>query len=63
MLFHVIPEAIAITRKKGVFRQVKVYYRKDRIYVAYGNGFIYVTKNGSSVPDISIVDIDVPFKK
>jgi hypothetical protein len=63
-MFHVIEDATAIIRmKKGVFRQVKMYHRKDRLFVGYGSGFIRVTSKfgeawGTSHPDISVIDFD-----
>lgn len=48
MLFNVIPDAIVITRSKGVFNQRKVYVRKGYIYVAFGSGFIRLMSNGTN---------------
>lgn len=69
MLFHIIPDANAITRNNGVYRQVKVYRRRhrtedrDRIYVGYGGGFVYLSRNGgTSGPKLHCEDVDLPFE-
>lgn len=67
MLFHIIPEAQAILRNNGVYRQVKVFRRRhrgedrDRIFVAYGGGFVYVMRNGTSVSKLHCEDVMLPF--
>lgn len=69
MLFHIIPEAQAIIRTGGIYRQVKVYRRRtknednDRIYVAYGSGYVYLCRQGTSVPKLHWEEIDLPFKE
>jgi len=63
-LFTIIEDAQAIVRlPKGVHKQVKVYHRTGRIYVAHGGGFVCVTAkfgdaHGTSHPDVKVVDID-----
>ena len=37
--FHVIDDAAAILRVKGVYRQVKLYRRGDALFAGYGAGF------------------------
>lgn len=59
--FHVIDDAAAIIRAKGVYRQVKVYRRGDALFAAYGTGFIKLSSSGgTSHPNISWLDIDLP---
>ncbi len=62
MLFYQIPDAVAIVRKKGLFRQVKVYYRGRHIYAQQGSGFVFITNHGTSIPDLKVVDIDLGFE-
>lgn len=60
--FHVIDGAVVILRSKGVFKQVKAYQRNDRIYAAYGSGFISLSKSGTSAPNISVDEYDLGFE-
>lgn len=54
MLFHVIPDAQAVLRSRGVFRQVPVFRRGQQLFAKYGAGFIMLrTAGGTSVPYIS----------
>jgi hypothetical protein len=58
-LFHVIEDAFAIVRSRGVYRQVKVYRRGTEIFVAHGGGYAkLVGMHGCTVPDLYIVDIE-----
>ena len=60
-LFHVIDDAQAIVRSRGVYRQVKVYHRGGKVYAGHGNGFIRLhAHNGTSAPNISWVGLDLP---
>lgn len=57
--FHVINDAAIILRKKGVYRQVKVYRRGRELFAAHGAGFIGLRANGgTTVPHISWIEID-----
>lgn len=59
--FHVIDDAAAIIRTKGVFRQVKVYRRGEALYAGHGSGFIKLSAGGgTSTPNVSWLDIDLP---
>lgn len=66
--FHRIEDAVAIIRLKGgIFKQVNVYHRNGKVYVAYGSGFVRLYSKfgevwGTSNPNVSVVDIsqDVP---
>lgn len=56
--FHVIEDALVILRTKGVYKQVKAYQRRGRIYAAQGSSFIAMSKTGTSVPNTSIEDFE-----
>jgi hypothetical protein len=57
-LFHIIEDAFVIVRRRGVFRQAKVFARGDSIYAGYGSGFVMLLASGaSSVPDLLWKDI------
>lgn len=61
-MFVLIEDAYAILRSKGVFKQVKVYERDGRIFVAYGSGYISVNHlNGTSVHTVIVDEIILPF--
>lgn len=53
-LFHIIPNAFVILHAKGVYRQAALYEYDNHIYAKYGNGFIQLSKNGTSVSNVSI---------
>lgn len=60
-LFHVVEDAIIITRSKGVFKQVKVYRRGDKLFAAHGSGFIAFRQGGNtSHPDVFWVEVEGP---
>lgn len=60
-LFHIIPDAQAILRSKGVFKQAKVYRRGDRIYAQWGSGFIRLGgRDATSCPGVSYESLDLP---
>lgn len=62
-LFHIIDDACVILRSRGVFKQAKVYRRDGVLYAGHAGGFITLRKNGgTSVPSISWIDTDAPFK-
>lgn len=57
--FHVIDDAAVILRSKGVYRQAKLYWRAERLYAGYGNGFIMLYQHGrTGVPNISWDELD-----
>lgn len=56
--FHVIEDATVILRTKGVFKQVKAYQRRGRIYAAQGSSYIALSKSGTSVPNTSVDDYE-----
>lgn len=60
-LFHIIEDAVCITRRKGVHRQVKVYHREDRVYVLIFGGFVRVHGGGTTaLLDLSWEEIEGP---
>lgn len=63
-MFHEIPDAVAITRQNGIFRQCKVFRYNDRIFIRHGAGFIWVLNNGdTSCPTVRVEEIELPFAK
>lgn len=60
--FHVIDDAVVILRSKGVYKQVKAYERNDRIYAAYGSGYISLSKSGTSAPNVSVDEYELGFE-
>lgn len=66
-LFHRIDEAQAIVSKGGVFKQVEVYHRDGKVYVATAGGYARVTTKfgstwGTTIPALKVHDMshDVP---
>ena len=61
-LFHIIPDAQVICRaKNGTFFQRKVYRRGDRLYAAWGGGFIRLgAGDATSNPNVSYESLDMP---
>lgn len=57
-LFHVIDDAFAILRSRGVYKQAKLYERKGRIYAQHGSGFIALTRSGTTAPNVSVDEIE-----
>lgn len=58
-LFHVIDGAQAILHSRGVYRQVPLFRREDRIYAKWGSGFVRLgSGSGTSVPHVSWRAID-----
>lgn len=59
--FTVIPEGQAIVGTRGVYRQVPVYARGEKIYARHGSGYVRLIQGGStSAPNIRWVEIDTP---
>ena len=58
-LFHKIEDAQAIISSRGVYRQVDVYQRDGYVYVKWGNGFIWLGRNGTSKPDVMFHELFV----
>lgn len=60
-LFHVVEDAIIITRSKGVYKQLKVYRRGDKLFAAHDSGFIMLRQGGNtSHPDVTWVEVEAP---
>ena len=59
--FTIIPEAQAIVHVRGVYRQVPLYLRGERIHAKYGAGFVRLSQGGStSAPNVRWAEIDTP---
>jgi hypothetical protein len=59
--FTIIPEAQGIILSSGVYRQVALYQRSDRIYAKHGSGFVRLNQGCStSHAKIRWVDLDTP---
>ena len=59
--FTVIQEGQAIVVTRGVYRQVPVYARGEKIYARHGGGYVRLIQGGStSAPNIRCVEIDTP---
>lgn len=50
-LFHQIPDAQVILVKRGLYKQLPLFHRGDRLYASAGGGFIRISKTGTSQPD------------
>lgn len=65
-MFTIIEDAKAVTKCKGIYRQVKMYERQSRIYVSWSNGYISVNKASSklatSIPDVTIDEMVLPIE-
>lgn len=46
--FTVIEDAICITYKRGIYRQVSVYHRGKSVYARSGSGFIRLKVSGGT---------------
>lgn len=58
-LFHIIDDATAILRSKGVYRQVTVYRRGDEVFAKWGAGYVKLLSAGHTThPNVSWVDVD-----
>lgn len=52
--FHIIDDAAAVLRSKGVYRQAKVYRRGNDVYAGWGNGFIRLLRGSATThPNVS----------
>ncbi len=53
-LFHIVEDVQIVLRAGGVYRQVKVYHRKGKLYAGWGSGFVTLMRgNGTSHPNIT----------
>lgn len=52
-MFHIVEDAFVITRARGVYRQVKLYSRRGYLHAGHGTGYIRLTANGTSSPNVS----------
>lgn len=57
--FTIIEGAQVIVHSRGVYRQVKVFQRGDRIYAQHGSGYVKLYCGGAtSAPNIRWAEID-----
>jgi len=62
-LFHIIEEGQVVLRSKGTFFQKKAYRRGNRIFAAWGGGFIRIgAGDATSNPHVSWETLDLPFE-
>lgn len=62
-LFHIIEDAQVILRSRGTFYQKKVYRRDNRIYAAWGTGFIRLGGgDATSNSHVSYEGLNLPFQ-
>lgn len=68
--FEIMEDEIAITRQNGVYKQLKMYRRDKRVYIAHGSGFIALRKTqfdgmafSTSIPSITVVDTTLEDKQ
>lgn len=58
--FHILDEAAVIIRRKGLFRQTKVFVRGNGLYAGYAGGFVRLYANGATgIPDLSWDEMDL----
>lgn len=51
--FHIIEDSVCLLYTGGVYRQAKVYRRRNNVYAAYGGGFVLLCgHNGTSHPRV-----------
>lgn len=59
-LFHVLDNEHVVLQSKGIYRQAKLYRRGDDLFAGHGNGYVRLTgQNGTSHPDINVVELSV----
>ena len=57
--FTAVPDAQAILHSKGVYRQVALYTRGDKVYAKWGAGFVRLSQGGAtSHPNVRWADFD-----
>ena len=58
-MFHIIEGAHVVTHSRGVYRQSDVYRNNEGvIFAKHGAGFIKITRHGTSVPNIRVIEHD-----
>lgn len=59
MRFNKVDDGAAITRSRGIYRQVDIYEREGKLYAKHGAGLVRLYKGGgTSNKDIKWSDID-----
>lgn len=61
-LFHICEGSFVITYRKGLEFQRQVFERSGRLYIKSGAGFASLTRNGTSLPDESVVEQSIEFQ-
>ena len=62
-MFHIIPDAVAVTYSRGVWRQHTVYKYNGQVFIKHGGGYARVMKSGdTSIPNVRVDAIEVPWK-
>lgn len=57
--FTAVEDGQAIIHSKGVYRQVPIYVRADKVYAKYGGGFVRLAQGGAtSAPNVRWAEID-----
>lgn len=57
--FTVITDAQAILHSRGVYRQVPLYARGEKVYAKYGGGFVRLSIGGAtSSPNVKWAEYD-----
>lgn len=58
LLFHEIPDGVAILKKGGVYKQTQLFHRDGRVYASAQGGYVRLGVHGTSVPSLSVDAID-----
>lgn len=57
--FTIIPDAQAILHARGVYRQVPLYARGEKVYARYGGGYVRLSVGGAtSAPNVRWAEFD-----
>lgn len=62
-LFNVIDDGVAIVRAGSIYRQTKLYRRKDRLYVTHAGGYVRICAKfgntwGTALPNLKIIEFE-----
>lgn len=52
--FHEIPDSCVILAKGGVYKQAMAYIRGNALYAKHGAGYVQLSTNGTSVPNLRV---------
>lgn len=57
--FSIVTDGHAVTLTNGVYRQVAIYTRGERVYAKHGGGFVRLNQGGTtSKPNTRWIEID-----